>query len=627
MRTVSLAGQGDCAGFPAEIPVGGVLDPVGYTLQNTGDPNDPNAADLNGVTAFVEVTSQFMLSNFGTTQGQIVSSNEQGAQVEIGTLAPGEQATVTFRMEAIEAGQAILSLSGDHNEGTFQPINCDINVFFQPITITGVKWDDVNGNGQQDGEPGVGGVTIFADLNDDGFPNGNDPTATTSNNGSYELVIQPNEATTHVVIREVVPEGREQTFPGGDGVYEDELSHGSTVQNANFGNRAPQDFVEIDRYEQTTALVQLSGGGLNNAPFILNGPAEVHVFFDGPNEGDAEDDDNNGLDEVQTELVELNLTGGGVQLRLNPDQPSLGQIEELVNNNDGLLDLDPFADGDADSFFDVFFEVVLPDGTVLHNGQPLFISATIGEKPPFTRYIHLIPPGDPVELLTENDQPSGIFITRAEHNTGTIEVDAFEETKAEIDIITPGGGTETVDLRGPSTVHVYFEGQTEGDAQDDDGDNRDDVETEIVDLELRGISSLGEVIVRLNPNEPSLGEIEELVNNNDGLLDVDPFANGDADSFFDVFFEIEIGGQLLFNQDPKTMRAVITEKPPGIGDVYEDPEVIPLFTENGQNSGFALGTTRHIPRPEEEVVEIDRYEQTTALVQLAGGLFGAGSGV
>ena len=57
-------------------------------------------------------------------------------------------------------------------------------------------------------------------------------------------------------------------------------------------------------------------------------------------------------------------------------------MTEQVNNNGGLLDLDPFAAGDAVSFFDVFFEIDLPDGTVLHNEQSLRIEAVIDEKPP-----------------------------------------------------------------------------------------------------------------------------------------------------------------------------------------------------------------------------------------------------
>ena len=42
---------------------------------------------------------------------------------------------------------------------------------------------------------------------------------------------------------------------------------------------------------------------------VLSGPSAVDVFFEGPNEGDAEDDNFNGLDEVSTQMVDLQLTG------------------------------------------------------------------------------------------------------------------------------------------------------------------------------------------------------------------------------------------------------------------------------------------------------------------------------
>ena len=102
----------------------------------------------------------------------------------------------------------------------------------------------------------------------------------------------------------------------------------------------------------------------------------VDVFFEGPVEGDANDHDANNLDEVTTQLVQADFDGfhpllGPVQIRLRDDLPSLGQITEQVNDNPGLLDVDPFAPGNADSFFDVFFEITLPaTGQTLVTANP-----------------------------------------------------------------------------------------------------------------------------------------------------------------------------------------------------------------------------------------------------------------
>ncbi|MFV2070940.1 MAG: hypothetical protein ACC645_28570, partial [Pirellulales bacterium] len=286
-----------------------------------------------------------------------------------------------------------------------------------------------------------------------------------------------------------------------------------------------QPFVERDTFEDTTALIQLVGGPIGPDPtaFILRGPAEADVFFEGPNAGDAFDNSGNGLDEVQTELVSLSLTDGFVNLSLNPNQPSFGEIEEKVNNNDGLLDLDPFAPGDANSFFDVMFQIDV-GGQSLFNQEPLRIQSMISEKPPRgARYIHVVPPTGPIELFDAAGKPTGVFIVKAEHVTGNVEVDKFEDSRALIGLDILGVGPVSAILSGPTEVNVFFEGPNQGDANDDDGNLLDEVATEMVELNLTGnVPGLGPIIVRLDPNQRSLGQIEETADTLTGRLDLPP---------------------------------------------------------------------------------------------------------
>ena len=94
---------------------------------------------------------------------------------------------------------------------------------------------------------------------------------------------------------------------------------------------------------------------------------------------------------------------------------------------------------------------------------------------------------------------------------------------AEIELIIPDVGSQLIRLSGPSTAHVFFEGG-EGEAGDGDGNGRDDVDTELVELDLVGIvPDFGVVRMRLNPSIPSPGEIEERVNDTPGILDLPPF--------------------------------------------------------------------------------------------------------
>jgi hypothetical protein len=381
--------------------------------------------------------------------------------------------------------------------------------------------------------------------------------------------------------------------------------------------------IERDVMEQTTALLQLKGipGSTAVTSFVLNGPSVADVYFEAA-EGQARDDDGDGRDEVETKLVGMNLTDGNITLRLNPAQVSAGQIEEQANATPGTLDVAPFTTaGRADSFFDVFFEIELPDGSAVHNQRPVRVQAVIDHKPPIARYIHLLPDDGPIELLDADNEPTGVYLVSAVHYTGKIEVDHFENSLAVIDLIDPQGNSQAVHLSGPSTAHVYFEG-SEGQADDDSGNGRDEVATEMVQLDLQGGSSFGPVSVRLNPRLPSPGQIEETGNATPGTLDVPPFtAAGTADSFFDIFFEIQVGNRLLYPAKAKRMSSVIDHKPPGAGTVYENPETIPLLDAAGRPTGFAIGATRHIPVPE-DFVEVDVMPDTTALVQLVGGPLG-----
>jgi hypothetical protein len=177
-----------------------------------------------------------------------------------------------------------------------------------------------------------------------------------------------------------------------------------------------------------------------------------------------------------------------------------------------------------------------------------------------------------------------------------LEIDEFISS-VEIELITPLG-REVVQLSGPLTLHVYFDGVNEGDANDDDNDGQDEVSTEIVSMELKGSSpSLGEVFLRVNPNVPSLGQITEQVNNTPGVLDLPPFTPiGVAESFFDVFFEVEIPstGQSFTTLEPMRLMGVITRKPAAPCDFFEsdDEEEIEIFDAAGNETDFLLGAMR-----------------------------------
>ncbi|UCC30105.1 MAG: hypothetical protein JSU86_18145, partial [Phycisphaerales bacterium] len=392
----------------------------------------------------------------------------------------------------------------------------------------------------------------------------------------------------------------------------------------------PDPTVEYDIFERTRALVALDVPSFGLLNVVLRGTNSVHVFFEGPQEGDAVDDDLNGRDEVITQMKTLDLQGhhpalGEVILRLNPDEVTLGQIEENANVQLGRLDVPPFGaeDTTADSFFDVLFEIEIPSKSmVLHNNRPVRMVATITQKPPGPGDEYFKPEG-PIELYDENGEPTGIVMTEARHVPNPpeeeVEIDVFDFSIGELELTGGPFGTagETVEVGGSTTVFVFFEGPADGLANDDDDppDNRDEVRTQMVDLNLTGVSSQGPVHVTLNPSLPSIGGIEETLDISTGVLDVPPFGlpGTTADSFFDIFFQIDVGGRKYFTVDPKRMRSVITHKPPRPGDVYENLEQIELYDQDGNATGIFLSAARHRPRPP---VEFDRFDFTIGTLQL-----------
>ena len=154
-------------------------------------------------------------------------------------------------------------------------------------------------------------------------------------------------------------------------------------------------------------------------------------------------------------------------------------------------------------------------------------------------------------------------------------------------------------MTGPATVAVYFEGQTEGSADDDNNNGRDEVRTQMTALNLSGFSPLlGPVQMTLSPSIDSMGQMEETANNTPGVLDVPPFApSGEVDSFFDIYFELTVAGQTFLTVQPMRWSAQLTHKPPGPLDWYEGLEDVPLVNEFGYPTGYFIGATRHRPSP------------------------------
>ena len=343
------------------------------------------------------------------------------------------------------------------------------------------------------------------------------------------------------------------------------------------------------------------------------GSAVEHVYFEGPLEGIADDDDGNGLDEVHTQLVSLDLAGtsdlGPVEIHLRSDVPSVGEISEQVNVTTGVLDVAPFdlSGFPAESFFDVWPEITI-GGQTLITDQPIPIEAVINHKPPVDGERYVSGPGLRVELIDPGTGlGTGIFVVRAVNQPDpTTEHDLHEDSTAVVELDIPGVGPISVAMTGVSAAHVYFEGPNEGDAVDDDLDGLDEVTTEMVTLSLAGTDPLlGDVYLRLRSDAVTIGGIAETEDIVTGVLDLAPFDDGGfpAESFFDVFYEIEIPSQglLLHNDAPSRWQGEITHKPADPGDTLTGPDPVELLDETGLPTGVIVHVVDYLPAGDDKV--------------------------
>ena len=333
---------------------------------------------------------------------------------------------------------------------------------------------------------------------------------------------------------------------------------------------------------------------LGKEKLTVSGPLTQHVFFEGINEGAASDDNGDGLDDVELEIVDLDWTGNGpllgpVRLRVHPDIPSVGLIEEMANNTPGILDVPPFtAAGLADMTLDFYFEIEF-GGQVLYTDQPSRLEAIINHKPPGP--LNWFSVNEYIPLLNADGSISRCYFGLGSDWVRPFwEVDPFDFSRVRLEITKPGGSTEFVDLSGFSSMYTVFSFVHEGDASDGDSDGRDEVDTEMAALDLSGTGpTFGPVNMRLRPGIRSLGEIEELTNNNPGKLDIPPFTpTGSADSFFDVFCEIEIGGQVYHNAQPLRWYDVINHKPPKDASYEDEWQSVTLYDDNGNPTGLNI---------------------------------------
>ncbi|MFN0053016.1 MAG: SdrD B-like domain-containing protein [Planctomycetales bacterium] len=289
------------AGWRATAPLGGArtialkngenalgLDFGNYALQesairgtvfaDTNQSGGRNAGEqgLAGITVYLDVNHNGSLD---PTDPQMVTSTDlffTPAVDEAGTYSFTHLAAGTYTVRVIvpaslgatpaaELVHVVTLGSAEERSGV------DTAAQFRPNEIHGVKFDDSNGNHQRDpAEPGVGGVTIFIDLNRNNALDSGEPTTVTLDDGSYTF---GNLAPGAYVIREVLASGYQPTYPTTTGG----ILWPAGVSNPALGNVTPTSITTSlakgEVYHETVSITLPNSGQLTNM-------VDVFLLFD-----------------------------------------------------------------------------------------------------------------------------------------------------------------------------------------------------------------------------------------------------------------------------------------------------------------------------------------------------------
>jgi hypothetical protein len=365
-----------------------------------------------------------------------------------------------------------------------------------------------------------------------------------------------------------------------------------TLGLASTPGSAQPNFVEKNSYEHAVFVVELISPAGQLETFVVDGGVEIEVSFEGPIIGAARDNDGNGLDEVSAEIVGMNLVGssptyGPVRLILDSAGPSIGILEERQNDILAVLDLPPYASsGQADSFFDVLFQIEF-GGVSFFTVTPDRIRGILTRNPAAAGDI--LTGSGLSTLYDQNGNPTGwILRIVTVQLSAPVEIDRFESATAELELMDPTGAIHIVPLNGSSTVESIFEGAVMGSADDDDLDGLDEIDSELVALSLTGSSlTLGRVTLVERPGLASVGRLEENLNLTPDWLDLAPFTpGGTAQSSFDVFLTVDIGGEQLTTASSHRIVGTVTYKPAAPGDEFVGEGSVQLMDSAGAPTGW-----------------------------------------
>ena len=261
--------------------------PSQFSEVPTDDPiqNEPGISNTIGTVAMAKLggdpnsaTSQFFI-NLGDNSGNLDTQN--GGFTVFGRVL---DATIIEAIAALEVN--------DTNESPFDevPVTDDgYLVVFSSLggegTLSGTSFEDADYDGVRDsGEPGLGGLTVFADENDNGLLDPGEHSTTTDANGDWQLRLPAGA----YVIRQIAGGDLYPTTPDGTSGHTVTVEIGratSGLDFANIDNAPPVAMPDSYTVDEDGSLVVGAGEGVLANDSDAEDDTLTAVLVDGPEHG------------------------------------------------------------------------------------------------------------------------------------------------------------------------------------------------------------------------------------------------------------------------------------------------------------------------------------------------------
>ncbi len=288
-------------GYPPALPLPGppMFDISGrafhdFNLNGTWDSGEPG---LPGVTLFLDTNNNSVLDPSEGSTTTDASGNYSFAILGYGTIRVREVVPPGFRLTV--ANLAVIVVSSSVTNVNFG------NASTVPTNrISGRAFHDLNRNRTQDpGEPGLSGVTLFLDSNNNGVLNPGETSTVADDSGDYSFA---NLAVGTYPVREIVPAGFVTTTANPVSIA---VSSSTTLPGVNFGN---YNIATMNRISGS-AFHDLNFNGIQNTGEpSLSG---VTLFLDADNNGVLDAGEASTTTDASGNYLFANLASGSYRVR------------------------------------------------------------------------------------------------------------------------------------------------------------------------------------------------------------------------------------------------------------------------------------------------------------------------